>query len=464
MRISIAIKHLLFIKLVVIICINCQAQNWQWAVKLNSGTNAYDLAVDNSGYAYIATGNNTNIQKFNPQGKLIWSKSGAPTSYSKGLTFDQNNNLYVAGHGYNEVWDGQKTNHIRPATGLCLFVMKLDTSGKLIWSTTIPKMSSFAAFRIVADTKGATYIHGALDTYFSFVTKLNPDGTEAWYKKLSGQNYAAGHGDIGLDNTGNCFVTSDYGTSWYPQSTLIAKFDNAGNQLWVKTINECTARGIDVKPNGDFLLAANGGNYCTGKYNNSGELIWNSNTVIMHGTDILSDYQNNFYGVGNNNSSLSFPVIAKWDERGNPVWNINLPCSGNSYADVIKSTRIDSYCYVAGNFTSSITMDGTVLESASQSVYLGKLNCNFSVSPSDKIISKIYPNPFTQKAILDFEYIENEVYTLKIFDIHGQLVKSIENITNGLVTIQRDNLTSGVYFYSLNCKSRKVESAKFIIY
>lgn len=464
MSIKIPLSHLLIIQLVLGTCSNCSAQNWQWAVKLNSGSNAYDLAVDNSGNAYIATGNNTNIQKFTPQGKLVWSKNGAPTSFSKGLAFDKNNNLYVAGHGYNEIWDGQKTNHIKPSIGLCLFVMKLDTSGKLVWSTTLPKSGSFAAFRIVADTKGATYIHGALDTYHSFVTKLNPDGTEAWYKTLSGQNYAAGHGDIGLDKAGNCFVTSDYGTNWYPKSTLIAKFDYEGNKLWEKTINECTSRGIDVKPNGDFLLAAYGGNYCTGKYNSSGNLIWNDNTIINHGTDILFDEQNNFYGVGTNFKITQFPVIVKWDDIGNVVWNIDLPCTGHSYADVIKSTRIDSHCYVAGNFTSSITMDGTILESASQSVYLGKLNCNFSVSPSNNIISKIYPNPFTLNATLQFEYIENEVYTLKIFNIHGQLVKSFENITIGSVAIQRDNLTSGVYFYSLNCKSKKAEAAKFIIY
>jgi len=71
-----------------------------------------------------------------------------------------------------------------------------------------------------------------------------------------------------------------------------------------------------------------------------------------------------------------------------------------------------------------------------------------STSISNTIIDfnyLVYPNPFTDYTTLK---LSDAVQTRKIdvIDIHGRIVRTIDNINNNSVTIHRENLTSGIYF------------------
>ena len=455
-------RYFLIVNLLPGFSLICSAQEWKWAVKLNTGNTVYDMAVDNTGNAYLATGERSTIQKFDSRGNLIWAKSGESISFSRGLAIDQKNNLYVAGHGYHSIWDGQNTNHIRQTEGLCLYVMKLDGNGKIIWSTTLPKSGSFSAYDIEVDLEGSIYVHGGLSGYNTFLTKLNEDGTEAWYKILTGLNYTAGHGALGLDAQGNCYVTSDYGTNWYPKSSLTAKFDKAGNKLWEIIKNETMSRGIAVRPDGSFLIASTMSGGIT-KYDNTGAYVWNDGVIIPAGLDVELDAENNFYGVGSNyTNTIGCPVIAGWNEEGRAMWNIILDCKGASSADFVKSARIDATCYIAGSFINSLFIAGTNLESSAKTIYLGRLDCSFSRLNAGK--SKLFPNPLIERSVLNFDNKENEIYTLKIFDARGQLIRSLNNIMTGSIIIERGNLHEGAYFYLLSDRSKRVDAGKFVVY
>ena len=61
----------------------------------------------------------------------------------------------------------------------------------------------------------------------------------------------------------------------------------------------------------------------------------------------------------------------------------------------------------------------------------------------------IYPNPANKQAILAFNNPAQKKYTLKLYNIQGQLVRTITNITTAQVIIEKDNLISGVYSYKL---------------
>lgn len=450
---------LTIINLLLILPFTAMAQNWQWAVKLSAGIDVFDMVVDSRGQAYVATGQYARVHKFDSKGDLLWVKEGEAISFSKGLAIDQNDNLYIAGHGNNSIWDGQIVSHIRPQTGLCMYVMKLDPNGRIIWGTTLPKGSPFAIIDIEVDKEGATYIHGSLGQQTSFVAKLNPDGSASWYQKLSGVNYFAGHGAIGLDEAGNCYVTSDYGTNGYPTSLIIAKLDPFGNVLWKITEGPCMGYGIAVQPDGAFFIAAAGGYNCTKKYDSTGTVIWNNNKIILHVADIEVDKENNFYCVG----TAASPTITKWDGKGNEIFNLTIPSTGISNALVIKSANIDRSCYVAGTFINSITFGQTVLESTSKASFIGKLESNFALYPLKKS-AKFSPNPFNQQSIMVFENMEGEEYNLKIYDILGQLVRSSDKITTRSVVIERGGLSGGAYFYSLSNNRQIIDVGKLIIY
>ena len=63
----------------------------------------------------------------------------------------------------------------------------------------------------------------------------------------------------------------------------------------------------------------------------------------------------------------------------------------------------------------------------------------------------IYPNPFTEKAIITFDNPKNEKYKLIITDVTGKVVMEINEIYGNTVEIDGSNLSAGVYVFELTC-------------
>lgn len=75
-----------------------------------------------------------------------------------------------------------------------------------------------------------------------------------------------------------------------------------------------------------------------------------------------------------------------------------------------------------------------------------------------------YPNPFSTIARIKIgsELRFNEAQ-LKIMDVLGRTVKTIDAIQTNEFTLDRDNLVNGIYFYQLTERERTLASGKFII-
>ena len=61
----------------------------------------------------------------------------------------------------------------------------------------------------------------------------------------------------------------------------------------------------------------------------------------------------------------------------------------------------------------------------------------------------VYPNPFTDYTTIE---LSDAVQTQKIelIDIHGRIVRTIDNVNSNSVNIHRDNLPSGIYFIRIH--------------
>jgi Secretion system C-terminal sorting domain len=75
----------------------------------------------------------------------------------------------------------------------------------------------------------------------------------------------------------------------------------------------------------------------------------------------------------------------------------------------------------------------------------------------------VYPNPFSEQAILQFEPNIKEHYSLKIFDRQGRIVRTITDIYDNEILISRGNLDNGVYFVQLYNNHQVVAVRKIII-
>ena len=76
----------------------------------------------------------------------------------------------------------------------------------------------------------------------------------------------------------------------------------------------------------------------------------------------------------------------------------------------------------------------------------------------------IYPNPFTNHANLVFNNHNSEDCSVRIYNLQGQLVHCIENITSSVVRIEKGNLPAGVYFYYLQDGHNNKTHGRFTIY
>ncbi|MFK5856991.1 MAG: trypsin-like serine protease [Bacteroidota bacterium] len=76
---------------------------------------------------------------------------------------------------------------------------------------------------------------------------------------------------------------------------------------------------------------------------------------------------------------------------------------------------------------------------------------------------KIYPNPTSQSTILEFDNPSNENYTIKIFDITGDLMRTINDCKTNKVKLEKGNLSSGYYFIKVVSEKQVLATGKLII-
>ena len=74
---------------------------------------------------------------------------------------------------------------------------------------------------------------------------------------------------------------------------------------------------------------------------------------------------------------------------------------------------------------------------------------------------KNFPNPFSSSTILQVG-IELKNATLTLYDIYGRKVQTKENISGQKITLYRNNLPSGIYFYKLMQDNNLVATGKLI--
>jgi hypothetical protein len=207
---------------------------------------AYAIAVDSSGAAYVA--GDTDSSDFNTMGPIeghqvdadaFVSKltaTGSALTYStylggdnydvaQGITVDSSGAAYVAGKTFST--DFNTMAPIEPDTvgSADAFVSKLTAAGSaLTYSTYLGGASDDGANAITVDSSGAAYVAGGtLSTDFNTVGEIETDGTstDAFIAKLTAagsaltySTYLGGDGAdralaIALDSTGAAYVAGD---------------------------------------------------------------------------------------------------------------------------------------------------------------------------------------------------------------------------------------------------------------
>lgn len=262
-------KILLIIQFVIctLIC-NAQTPNWIWGESETTGScnmDTHGIWAGPSGNVYIggrfggtmtlngasATASGTEVfsAKMDSAGKFRWI---APHPYT-------NENDYDYGFGGDTHENTYVTGQTQGSNGL--FVDKYDSSGNKVWSFAPGSLSSGMGGygNIAVDNISNVYATGSfgqsenfgpvtlnpVGTNDFFLTKLDSNGNCKWAVQAGGSGANVGGRGVAIAPDGSVYVCGSYNsTTSFGSITLptvntdcffIAKYDTAGNVLWVQT-------------------------------------------------------------------------------------------------------------------------------------------------------------------------------------------------------------------------------------
>ncbi|NOQ27345.1 MAG: T9SS type A sorting domain-containing protein [Bacteroidales bacterium] len=269
---------------------------------------------------------------------------------------------------------------------------------------------------------------------FSFLAKYDKSGDLKWIRENEGEVVT----DVAINSNGEVYT---FYTTW-DLKNYILKFDEDGNELWNKRINnnnidKITSITIDVEDNlilsGHYYanidslviedtviydISRKRTNSFVMKYNLSGEFEWFNTTKIISGyggyvvfNDIQSDKNGDIIVIGDyelyaENDSLQIGdfylnsesnpvyapyyfshkdiVLAKLDSKGKFLWANKYGGYKNDLGNKIAVNEL-SEIFIVGVFTDSIYFDDIKLAKNGVNIYLSKVSTTGDIEWANKL-------------------------------------------------------------------------------
>lgn len=296
----------------------------------------YDIATDPSGNSFVVGEIQTNslhptatfgnitltghgdydwfVAKFDVNGNVAWAKNGGSTGgdFARGVALDPAGNLYVCGLFSNSMTVDGVT--VTSAGLFDVFLAKFDPNGALRWLRRAGGSGSDLAYGIARDTAGNFGVVGEFQkkAFFdshsvvaaglsdAFIAKYDPAGNNLWvHRGGSNISFAPDRANaISTDASDNFYVTGEYNGS--------ATFDGL-------TLGNTGTSGSDI-----FIA----------KYNSAGVIQW-----LHHGGGLESDKG---FAVGTDAAGNSFVSGFASSGPGVVFDTIELAPLGNEYIFLAK--------------------------------------------------------------------------------------------------------------------------------
>jgi len=457
----------------------------QWVGSYNGTADlddwAYGLVIDAEGNAY-ATGFTTTDSsgkdfvtvKFDSSGNFEWAKQ-----YNGSANLDD-----MAAHIAIDLWGNVAITGISKGlgTGGDYATIKYDSQGNELWVMRYdgPASGIDDARTIAADQWGNFYVSGGStgdsSDYDFATTKYDSLGNEKWVMRYngSGNDYDLVYyqGSLVVDSSGNVYVT---GYSTGLDSTLdyaTIKYDSSGNEQWVKRFfsepgktEYADAIAIDDSLNvyvtGASFISGQDFDFATVKYDRDGNQKWVS---YYNGTGnawdeaygIVTDDSFNIFIVGrslDSTESADFVTI-KYLPNGIQDWEIRYNHHNYDWPFNIRLSD-DNNIYVGG-FTAT---PGGLTDFAVIKYGYFPVGIN---DPDGTNEFEISPNPTDNFLIVKNILLQNEPFTICVFELSGRVVL-IRDVLENEESLKLDcsSLQSGIYFLQIN-SAENIQTLKFV--
>lgn len=452
------IFYLTFFSVALLFNGSSQVQDWSWA-RSGSGNGrevVTDQVTDSQGNTYMVghfSGNitfsnttltNANsgtsdifIVKFSPGGFPLWAISAGSNNNeeARSVAMDGSGNLYVTGF-YESATVNFGTHQITNGSSLPdIFVVKLNTSGNVIWAKGFGGPLLDVGNRIAVDAAGNTYLtgefqsigvlfgaHGVANsgssTSDAFIVKFDPSGTSLWAKQIGGSLTEIGTA-LSIDPNGNVLVAGAYNSAVLNSYSVtvsggfdifLGKYNSNGSLLSVATIGGSAQEfpyAVEYDNAGNLYLALTfnsnsvnlgsvtynsigSSNLLLVKYNSAMSVQWAKqaignlytlpNTIHLTGNDVYLggsfDAGTLTFGnssVTNSSNNASDAFVARFSASGNEVWLKSFGGSGDEEVIGISADNAGNI-YAGGNFSSLTSLGANTLTVVNdKEVFLARL-------------------------------------------------------------------------------------------
>lgn len=328
------------------------AGNLLWTRQLGSATRDFNhsVAVDAAGNAYISGAtqgalDGTNLgqydaflTKYDASGNLVWTRQtgSTQTDRSVGVALDSAGNAYLTGYTTGDVG--------APNAGLGdMFLTKYDAAGNHVWDRQLGSPTWDYGESVTVDGSGNIFVTGYTEGVLgasnagyrdAYLTKYNSSGTLQWTEQLG--TFSADYStSVAVDAGGNAFITGHTqaslgGPSAGDIDVFLAKYDGAGNQLWVEQIGTVTyeeSHSVAVDSAGNAYITGHALYDLAGprlgaidafviKFDASGNLEWSEQVGTAaddFGRGIAVDGSDNVYITGYTADALGGPHQGGYD-------------------------------------------------------------------------------------------------------------------------------------------------------
>ena len=282
----------------------------RWLKRYNDPFNSSDggigIAIDNSGIYVTGTsvfsGSVSEITtiKYDTAGNQQWLTgyigTGDMNSSPSKIKLDASSNVYICG----------QSNHLGSNENYA--VVKYNSAGVLQWAQTYNGTGNIQddANDIAIDNSGNVFITGASWTTGSnldYVTiKYNSTGVQQWLKRYNGPgNSTDSPVALALDGSGNIFVTGysiGVGTT-YDIATI--KYNSLGDTLWTRRYDFGPGGNRDDRPSG-MVLDNFGSVYVTGSSSSS---TFNDYVTLKYDQAGNQQWVKRYNGAGSNDDAAT---------------------------------------------------------------------------------------------------------------------------------------------------------------
>lgn len=222
-----------------------------YAVGYFQGTVDFDPGPGTTALTSVAGSSDAFVVKLNAAGTLVWArKVGGPSAdHALGVAVDGSGNVYMAGFfsGTADFDPGPATLSLTSAGDQDAFVVKLNSSGTLVWARHVGGDGQDQPYTVAVDGAGNVYLTGDFigtadfdpgpavvsftslaEDYDAFVVKLNASGGLVWARQFGGTGAEAAYG-LALDAVGNVYLAGYFeGTADFDPGAGTANLASVG--------------------------------------------------------------------------------------------------------------------------------------------------------------------------------------------------------------------------------------------